>query len=141
MWKHVYHKNYENVSAQAIWDLWANVNAWPAWHHNLEFCKLNGSFAVNSSFVLKPKNMGPVTITITTLTQGVSFTDCTPFFGAKMYDIHELQETPNGLCIKNTIYVTGPLAWVWRKLVAEKVAYSIPEKIDALVTLARKEHE
>jgi len=54
-----------------------------------------------------------------------------------MYDIHELEDTPEGLRIINTISVTGLLSFLWVKLVAKKVAASIPKQMDALVNLAK----
>jgi len=40
----------------------------------------------------------------------------------------------------NTLVVTGPLKWLWIKLVASNVANSVPEEMEALVTLARSLH-
>lgn len=137
MWSKTTSKVYPGVKAAAVWNLWADVDGWTTWHPDLEYCRLQGPFAVGSHFLLRPKGAPEFKIGITELTQGVSFTDCTRFFGARMYDTHEMQETPEGLRLTNTMTVTGPLSWLWVKLVAADVAASVPEENEALVRLAR----
>lgn len=118
-----------------------DINNWPSWHAELQYCRLEGYFMIGGHFFLKPKGMGPVKITITDIQEGSSFTDCTHFFGAHMFDTHALTETSEGVKITNTLRVTGPLAWLWIALVAKKVAQSIPKKTEALVRLAQEYHE
>lgn len=71
--------------------------------------------------------------------EGHSFTDQTIFFGAKMYDMHTIEDTPHGLKITNTIWVTGPLAWLWIMLVAKNVSATHPKEIDALACLVHQQ--
>ena len=116
------------------------MNQWPTWHGDLDDCKLNGPFEVGNYFMLKPKGVKAVKIVLTDIDEGKSFTDCTKFFGANMYDTHTMEETPEGVCLTNTLVVTGPLKWLWIKLVAQNVADSVPDKMEALVCLARGLH-
>ena len=76
-------------------------------------------------------------IALVEIDEGRKFTDCTQFFGAKMYDTHAMEETSEGLRLTNTLVVTGPLKLLWIKLVAQKVAKTVPQEMDALVKLAR----
>ena len=57
-----------------------------------------------------------------------------------MYDTHALEETKEGLRLTNTLVVTGPLKLLWIKLVAQNVADTVPQEMDALVNLARAKH-
>jgi len=107
----------------------------------LDYCQLHGKFAVGSYFILKPKGGPAVKVEIIELIKHKKFVDCTRFIGAKMFDIHELEETQNGLQIKNTIQVTGPLSWLWVRLVAKKVSASAPKEIDSLVKLLRVQYD
>ena len=50
---------------------------------------------------------------LTAIERHRSFTDLTRFPLARMYDIHELEETPEGLTIRNSVRVEGPLSWLW----------------------------
>lgn len=141
MWTHTWEKTFKNVSKEVIWKLWTDINHWPKWHDDLEYCQLHGQFEKGAYFTLKPKKMREVSIQITDVSPGVEFTDCTTFFGAKMYDTHSMLETENGLTIKNKMLVTGPLSWIWVKLVANYVANTIPDETEALITLARTYNE
>ncbi len=88
--------------------------------------------------MLKPKGVSAVKIVLTDIKEGYCFTDCTSFFGAKMYDTHAMEETPDGLKLTNTLVVTGLLKWLWIKLVAQNVADTVPAETEALVKLARE---
>jgi len=137
MWTRTYSKTFKNIKKESIWRIWTDVNNWPKWHGDLDYCKLEGAFAVGNHFMLKPKGIKAVKIELTHIEKGRKFTDCTPFFGAKMYDTHELEETPDGLRLTNTLTVTGPLKFLWIKLIAQNVADSVPHEMEALVELAR----
>jgi len=131
----------KGLKAQDIWGLWADVNNYLRWHNGLDYCKLEGDFVVGNYFTLKPKGAPPFKIFITELIKNRRFVDCTYFFGAKMYDIHELEETPEGLRVTNTLKITGVLSFFWDWLIARKVAAAVPHKMEALIGLARKKYE
>lgn len=141
MWVREHSTLVKNIKKETLWNIWKNVNDWPTWHSDLDFCQLHDEFKVGHYFMLKPKNVSPVKIILTEIRENESFTDCTHFFGAKMHDTHSIEETPEGLVIKNRITVTGPLRWLWIKLVAQHVAASVPEETNALVRLAEKNNE
>ena len=140
MWTQIYSKTFQNIKREDIWRIWTDVNNWPAWHGDLDYCKLEGDFVVGNHFMLKPNGMNPVKIMLVAINEGHSFTDCTSFFGARMYDTHAMEETTEGLKLTNKLVVTGPLKWIWIKLVAKNVADSVPEEMESLVKLARGEN-
>lgn len=137
MWTRTYSKLYQDVKKEDVWRLWADVNNWPKWHGDLEYCKMEGSFKVGNHFYLKPKGAPAVKIVLTEIKEGYQFTDCTSFLGAKMYDTHTLEETKDGLLLSNTIVVNGWMKWLWIKLVAQKIADTVSVEMDALVNRAR----
>lgn len=88
--------------------------------------------------MLKPRGAPAVKIMLTAMNEMQNFTDCTKFFGAKMYDTHSMEVKDNGVLLSNKLVVTGPLKWPWIKLVAKHVADTVPDEMDSLVNLARK---
>lgn len=138
MWIRTYEKTYGDLNKERIWDILTDVNNWSQWHGDLDYCKLEGSFLVGNHFMLKPKGAPAVKIMLTNIVVGQEFTDCTHFFGAKMWDTHKMEETAEGLRLSNKLVVIGPLKWLWIALVAKKVANDIPSEMDALVKLARR---
>jgi hypothetical protein len=141
MWVKSHSNVYKGVRKEDIWRLWADINNYTQWHDDLDYCKLDGEFAVGNYFMLKPKGAPAVKIEIIELIENRKFTDCTYFWGAKMYDIHELEETQDGLRITSTIQVTGILTYLWVQLVAKNVAKSASNEMEALVKLARVSHD
>ena len=138
MWTRTYSKTFQGLNKDKVWALWQDIDNWPSWHDDLEYCQLQGDFIVGNHFILKPKDGPKVKIELVAINEGHSFSDCTRFFGAKMIDTHEVIETAEGICLKNTLTVTGPLTWLWRKLVINHIAATIPDETDALAKLASK---
>ncbi len=136
MWVKSYSKIYQNVKKEDVWRLWSDVNNWPKWDRELEYCKMDASFTEGSHFILKPIKGPKVKIVLSEVINNKKFTDYTKFPGAIMYDAHELEETPSGLRITSTITVKGFLSFLWTKLVAKNVAAGVPKHMDALVELA-----
>ncbi len=136
MWVRSYSKIYPKVRREEIWRVWKDVNNWPQWDKELEYCKLDGEFKEGNQFLLKPVGGPKVKIVLSEVVPNESFTDYCKFFGATMYDAHKLEDTPEGLRVTNTISVTGLLKFIWVNLVAKNVAKSVPSHMDALVQLA-----
>ena len=67
-----------------------------------------------------------------------SFLDVTRFPFAKMYDQHTFEKTAQGLRITNTISVTGLLAFVWIRLVAQNIVKGLPEEVATQIKAASK---
>ena len=57
-----------------------------------------------------------------------------------MYGAHEIIQGKDGTTkLVTSISMTGPLGFVWRKIVANDIVSKIPEQTDALIALARQE--
>ena len=132
-----YHKVFKDVKAESVWKVWTDINNWHTWNPGIEKCTLNQPFAVGSVFTLKPLGVSAFQIELVAVEEGRLFTDCARFPGAKMYGMHELEETPHGLKLATTMTITGPLGFLWRKIVGEKIVAKTPEQTDALVARAR----
>src|SRR3990167_4981268 len=126
MWTRSHSKVIKGVDKEKIWDRWSDVNRWHEWVPNVEYCRLDNSFQQGSEFILKPKGGSPVTVQLVSVENNHKFTGCTRFFGATMYDTHEMHKDPEGIRLTVTLKVTGPLGFLWRMLVAEKIANNLP---------------
>jgi hypothetical protein len=138
MWQSTYEKTFPGLKKETIWSLWTDVNNWSRWDADIEYAIMTDSFKRGASFILKPKGGPKVNLHILSSLPLKSFTDLTRFPLAKMYGTHEMEETPKGLKIKNTIRIEGPLSWIWRKIVAEGVAAGMPKQLEALAELASR---
>lgn len=138
MWQQTYTKIFENVCPESIWHVWTDINNWHAWNPGIDYCKLEQPFAVGSYFILKPIGAPAVKLQLVEVEEKHKFTDCTFLFGAKMYGKHELKIESDGLRLTTTMTITGPLSFLWRKLLGEKMAAKIPAQTEALVELAKQ---
>jgi len=137
MWVKSYSKVYSDIRCEDIWRVWQDVNNWPLWDKDLEYCKMQGAFEEGNQFILKPIGGPKVKITLSEVIPNIKFTDYCKFPGATMYDAHQLDDTPEGVRVTSTITVTGLLQFILVKLVANNVANSVPKQMDALVAFAK----
>ena len=47
-------KIYKDIKKEDVWRAWADVNNWPKWDKDLEYCDLKDDFVKGSKFILKP---------------------------------------------------------------------------------------
>ena len=136
MWIKTHSITALNVTPHQIWKIWSDINNRPLWDLDTECAELNGSFEVGAVFHFKPKGGPKLAMTITECTPNQSFTDCFKMPFARLYGIHKMETTQEGLKIITSIKVEGLLGWFLRKIVAEKVAAEVPEQTAMLIKLA-----
>lgn len=136
MWESRHERVFPGLRKQDVWAAWADVNNWHRWDDEIEFARMNEPFRAGSRFVLKPRGGPEVKITIVEADPSTGFTDVTNFPLARMYDMHEMVETGEGLKLISTIRMEGLLSLLWRKLVAEGVASGAAKQMEALARFA-----
>lgn len=136
-WSRTYSKRVKGLRAQDVWPVWTDINAWHTWQSDIEYAKLDGVFEVGNQFTLKPKGAPAVRISLIEVEENKVFTDQTKFPFATMFGKHEFMQHGDDLDIKTTIHIQGLLGFVWRKIVAEDVAQSMPEQTENLIKKVR----
>lgn len=138
MWKKSYSMVTDKVTAEQMWALFSDVNNWHTWDQGIEYARLEGEFEKGSSFLLRPKGGPEVTVKLVVTEKNSRFVDVTAFPLAKMYFEHVFEPTGQKLRITNTLSMTGLLGFLWVKLVAGKIAESMPEEMMHEIEAARK---
>jgi hypothetical protein len=138
MWIKTYSVITTKVTADQMWALFSDVNNWHTWDQAIEFARLDGPFKQGAYFTLKPKGGPKVKVELLEVQPNRKFVDMTRFPLAKMYDHHEFELTPDGLKITNTISVRGILAFLWIKLVAQKIVAALPTDVEQQILAAQK---
>jgi hypothetical protein len=137
-WEKTHSLRVKDVSRSQIWKVWQDVNQWHLWDTDIEYAKMEAPFREGSQFLLKPKGGPKVKIKLVKVQPQSAFTDLTSFPLAKMYGIHQMRETAEGLEVSHTVRIEGPLSFLWKKMVAEKVAAGLDEQATKMVTRARE---
>ena len=138
MWTKSHSVVTNSVTKEQIWKLFANVNNWPSWDHGVAFAHLEGKFEKGNHFIFQPKGGPKLKIGIVEAIENKTFTDFTQFPLAKMYGEHVFEETPNGFKLTTTMKVKGPLGFLWRKIVASKIADALPADMENQIKSASK---
>jgi hypothetical protein len=138
MWQSTHEMTFQNLDKNAVWSLMADVNHWHEWDHDIEYAKLKGDFVAGTDFTLKPKGGPRVNIGLLRVEPLKGYTDVTKFPFARMYGIHDMIETPQGLKFTITIKIEGPLWWLWKKLVAEKIASEAGTQMKSLAEFSKR---
>lgn len=132
-------KTVPGVTKEEVFRIWSDVDNWHRFNHGIEYAKLEGAFEAGERFVMGLKGGGTVKLTIHEVTPGKSFTDVTNFPFAKMYGIHGIIEQEGGVELNASIRIEGALAFLWKKLVAQKVADKLEEDMESLIALVKHE--
>lgn len=136
MWSKSYSKKVKGVTAAKLWKVWADVDRWHEWQRDLDYARLEGEFKAGSTFLLKPKGGPRVRIEVLKAEKDRGFTDLTRFPLARMFGSHEFEEKNGEVEMTTTIRIEGPLAFLWRKLVAQEIADKLPDQTDWLIERA-----
>jgi hypothetical protein len=137
MFSHTYSATVSGVTCEQIWSVWSDVNQWHRWQDDIEFARLDQPFRSGSTFDFRPKGGPTMKIELTEVVPGTAFTDLTRFPLARMLDAHELVERTGAVEVRTTITLTGPLAFLWRRLVVDKIVRELPQQTARLVQCAR----
>ena len=139
MWQKSYSTTVKDLTPSQIWQLWSDIPNRPAWDEDTLWAKSNGPFQNGTVITFRPKGwFKNVSMTIVDCVPLISFTDHTSFFLANLYGTHHMEKENDGLKLTTTIKITGPLAWLWRKIVGEEIVKTLPEQTAKIIELARK---
>jgi hypothetical protein len=136
MWEKTYSITTKSVSAAQMWRLFADVNNWHRWDTQIEYAQMQGEFVQGNHFFIKVKKGPKVKIRLIETEKNCRFVDLTKFPGARMTGEHRFEESKEGLKITTTMRVTGPLGFLWRRLVAQDIVATLPEETTRQIAAA-----
>jgi DNA-binding MarR family transcriptional regulator len=141
MWKQTYSKVFTNIAKEAIWKVWTDITNWPRWHIDIHHATLSTPLLPGGHLTLHLKFGPTVKATLITIDKDQKLAYRISFFGGDMYVTHDMTEEFKGLKLTTTLEVNGPLALIWRKLVAKKIASTLCEQTRLVVSLCNIQTE
>jgi Polyketide cyclase / dehydrase and lipid transport len=126
------------VAPAAVWSrAYADAAAWPQWNAAIERATLDGPLALGAKARIVFGTGLRLRFRVVEFEDGRLFTDEARLLGARMGHRHLVEPAGDDRCrLTNTIYVKGPLAWLWRRILGPAAARTLPDAQQAIVALA-----
>lgn len=125
------------VAPEDVWSqAYADAAAWPRWNAAIRSAKLDGPLGLGARARIVFGTGLRLRFRVVEYEDGRFFTDEARLPGARMGHRHLVEPLGDGGCrLTNTIYVEGPLAWLWRHILGPAAARTLPDAQRAVVAL------
>jgi hypothetical protein len=125
------------ASPVVIWErAFVDAAAWPLWNRELKSAVLDGPLAAGAEAKIVFRTGLRLCFRVVEFEDGRLFTDESRLPGARMGHRHLVEPTATGGRLTNTIYIEGPLAGLWRRILGPAAARSLPDAQQAIAALA-----
>jgi Polyketide cyclase / dehydrase and lipid transport len=127
------------LSPAKIWsEAYADAAAWPKWNAEIKRAQLDGPLALGATAKIVFGTGLRLRFHVVELEDDRLFTDESRLPGARMGHRHLIEPTETGSRLINTIYIEGPLAPLWCRIMGPAAARTLPRAQRAVVELARR---
>lgn len=121
----------------AVWEkAYVDAAAWPRWNRELKRATLDRPLALGAEAKIAFRTGLRLRFCVVEFEDGRLFTDEARLPGARMGHRHLVEPTMDGARLTNTIYIEGPSAGLWRRVLGPAAARSLPEAQHAIAALA-----
>jgi hypothetical protein len=127
------------ASAQAIWQLWADVPRWPDWNADIEHIELSGPFATGSKISMTPIGQEPVELQIEAAIEPELFIDVADLGDVVVRTVHRVEDIDDDR--NRVIYrmeITGSAADRVGPEIGPELSGDFPPTLSALVDRAQR---
>jgi hypothetical protein len=122
---------------ERIWQLWADVPAWPEWNADIEHIELVGPFAAGSRIVMTPSGQEPIELRVAEAAEPELFVDEADFGEVVVRTTHRVQRVAgDGSQITYRMEITGPQADTLGPQIGPEISGDFPQTLAALVQRA-----
>jgi hypothetical protein len=123
----------------AVWErAYLDVAAWPRWNRELKRASLDRPLAAGAEAKIVFRSGLRLRFRVVEFEDGRLFTDEARLPGARIGHRHLVEPLATGSRLTNTIYIEGPLAGLWRRVLGPAAARSLPGAQKAIATLATR---
>lgn len=130
---------HEGTASPAdVWEkAYADAAAWPRWNDELKSAELDGPLRLGATAKIAFKTGLRLKFKVVEFEEGRLFTDEARLPGARMGHRHLVEPSGDGgSSLTNTIYIEGPLAPFWRRVLGPRATQALPRAQQAIVQLA-----
>jgi hypothetical protein len=134
--------SYEaEVSPADVWSrAYADVTAWPKWNAEIKSATLDGPLVPGAVARIVFRTGLRLRFRVVEYEEGRLFTDEARLPGARMAHRHLVEPADGrGSRLINTIYIEGPAAGLWRRILGPAATRTLPEAQRGIVELVERE--
>lgn len=126
------------VPPSEVWRrAYVDPDAWPKWNAEIKRASLDGPLALGAEAKIVFGTGLRLRFCVVEFEDGRLFTDESRLPGARMGHRHLTEPTESGGSrLTNTIYIEGPLAPLWRRIMGPAAKRSLPDAQRAVIELA-----
>ncbi|WP_051551393.1 SRPBCC family protein [Nocardioides sp. URHA0020] len=125
----------------AFFARWIDHDSWPQWSPDTEWVRVEGPVRTGTRGRLKPAGGPAVRFTVSACEPGREYTDTTRLPGATLVFQHTAEPTEAGTELGVLVTMSGPLAWLWSRIMGGGFRESAQADLDRLVALVEAEAE
>lgn len=126
-----------NASKETVFAHYADVANWPVWDKEVKAVSLDG-FCEGSKGSLQPRSGPRAMITISEVTPNTSFTVISELPFCQMQFGHELTSLGDTTKATHSVDFSGPLAFLFRRLIGRKIEKTLPTTLRSLKNLSEQ---
>lgn len=124
------------VEPAAVWSgAYADASDWPKWNDEIKRASLDGPLALGAEARIVFGTGLRLRFRVVECEEGRLFTDEARLPGARMGHRHLVEPLDGGSHLTNTIYIEGPMTWLWRRILGPAAARTLPDAQRAVVAL------
>lgn len=129
------------VAPADVWSrAYADVAAWPKWNAEIKRATLDGRLALGAVARIVFRTGLRLRFRVVEFDEGRLFTDEARLPGARMAHRHLVEPVgENGSRLTNTIYIEGPAAWLWRRILGPAATRTLPDAQETIIEVAGSE--
>ncbi len=126
-----------SVEPAQVWGTaYADASAWPKWNAEIRRASLDRPLGPGAGARIVFRTGLRLRFEVVEYEEGRLFTDEARLPGARMGHRHLVEPNGDGCRLTNTIYIEGPAAALWRRVLGPAAARSLPGAQRAIVALA-----
>ena len=129
-----------DIDRERAYRVLADIRRWPEWDDGIAAIAYDGEVTqADARFTLTPKGGPAVAMLVEAAEAPALFVDLAKLPLARMRSRHELRPAPDGrTLLRHVIETTGPLGWLWDRLVARKIAADLPQQAERMAAYAKR---
>ena len=133
------HECLLDIDRERLFQALTDLKRWPAWDDDILAVDCDTPVSTGTRFVLRLKDGSAVALRVEALEAPALFADRAMLPLARMRSRHELRPAEGGRTrLRHVIQTSGPLAWLWDRLVARKIAAGLQNQAERMADYAQR---